>query len=161
MQLSFCHNKHIIHANASGCTLSTAASGSRRVVEHSGRSGSLTCSAACLHPVSMSEPSHGSTARSGRGFIGWLRQSWGYRGLRSSVAAGSSQDPHTGDPAAQEQQRQPRHQSPESVGVAPTHLIVMVNGLFGSAANWDVMCEQLRQQLPPDTLLHPSNVNAR
>lgn len=43
----------------------------------------------------------------------------------------------------------------------PTHLIVMVNGLFGSATNWDVMCEQLRQHLPPDTLLHASKVNAR
>lgn len=37
----------------------------------------------------------------------------------------------------------------------------MVNGLFGSAANWDVIAEQLQQQLPPDTLLHPSQVNAR
>jgi hypothetical protein len=48
-----------------------------------------------------------------------------------------------------------------ALSTAPTHLIIMVNGLFGSSSNWDVMCEQLRQQLPPDALLHPSKVNAR
>jgi E3 ubiquitin-protein ligase FANCL len=44
---------------------------------------------------------------------------------------------------------------------APTHLVVLVNGLFGSASNWDVLCEALSQALPPDTLLHPSQVNSR
>lgn len=43
-----------------------------------------------------------------------------------------------------------------------THLIVFVNGLFGSPSNWTVVCEQLQQRLDMrETLLHPSQVNAR
>jgi len=67
----------------------------------------------------------------------------------------------------------------------PTHLIVFVNGLYGSSANWDVICEELSAALggesggapegageeaaaegggrrpPPPPLLHASQANSR
>ncbi|KAF8063649.1 IPK2 [Scenedesmus sp. PABB004] len=43
----------------------------------------------------------------------------------------------------------------------PSHLIVLVNGLFGGPANWDVTCDALRRELPAAVLLHPSAVNTR
>ena len=40
----------------------------------------------------------------------------------------------------------------------PSHLVVMVNGLSGAPSNWDYLCEQLQERLPPeiasDLLLH-------
>jgi hypothetical protein len=45
---------------------------------------------------------------------------------------------------------------------AYTHLIVMVNGLFGGPSNWDVIIEELHQHLDDQqTLLHASQVNTR
>ena len=35
---------------------------------------------------------------------------------------------------------------------AKTHVIVLVNGLFGTAENWDVVVEKLQQRLPPASL---------
>lgn len=85
------------------------------------------------------------------GLVGWLQRSWICRSSRADAGA-----------LQQESGKQMHQQHPGAKGLAsPTHLVVMVNGLFGSAANWDVICEQLQQHLPPDTLLHPSRVNAR
>lgn len=45
---------------------------------------------------------------------------------------------------------------------APVHLVVMVNGLWGSPANWNCLCSALQKQLKDqDVLLHPSRVNVR
>lgn len=59
-----------------------------------------------------------------------------------------------------------RARSSSSGGAAaaqqPTHLIVLVNGLFGGPGNWAVVCEALAQRLGGgDVLLHPSGVNVR
>lgn len=93
-----------------------------------------------------------------RGMLGWLRRTW----FRSSHSSSTDADP-AGQPRSSLilPGARPAPASAGSVSPAPTHLIVMVNGLFGSAANWDVIAEQLQQHLPPDTLLHPSQVNAR
>lgn len=87
------------------------------------------------------------------GMFGWLGRRWSWL---SSSAVRSSSRPDASTAASFSSAQQTAEPRPP-----PTHLIVMVNGLFGSAANWDVMCEQLQQHLPPDTLLHPSKVNAR
>lgn len=43
---------------------------------------------------------------------------------------------------------------------SPRHLVVLVNGLFGSRANWEVISRLLRSHLDPsDTLIHVSCVN--
>ena len=45
---------------------------------------------------------------------------------------------------------------------APEHLVVMVNGLFGSRANWLVISKLLSTELDPHaTLLHVSSANER
>lgn len=41
--------------------------------------------------------------------------------------------------------------SPGEAG-AKTHVIVLVNGLFGAAENWDVVLEKLQQRLPQESL---------
>lgn len=82
-----------------------------------------------------------ATPSAPHGILGWFQRRW--------VSTKSS---------PRDQEQQPAH---VSTTAGPTHLIVLVNGLFGSSSNWEVMCEQLRQHLPPDTLLHPSTVNAR
>jgi len=88
-----------------------------------------------------------------QGFVGWLQRSWVCRSSRAD--AGTLQQ------ESSRLQAGAKGLAASSFKASPTHLIVMVNGLFGSAANWDVICEQLQQHLPPDTLLHPSRVNAR
>lgn len=35
---------------------------------------------------------------------------------------------------------------------AKTHVIMLVNGLFGTSDNWDVVREKLEQRLPASTL---------
>ena len=45
-------------------------------------------------------------------------------------------------------------------GGSPTHLVVLVNGVFGNAGNWSVMRRELAEQLDQEaTLLHVSYVN--
>jgi hypothetical protein len=43
-----------------------------------------------------------------------------------------------------------------------THLVVLVNGLWGSPGNWSVVQERLREELDPEEfLLHASQVGGR
>ena len=44
-------------------------------------------------------------------------------------------------------------------GAAPDHLLVMVNGLSGSRANWSYIARQLEENLPPTTRLHVSTAS--
>jgi hypothetical protein len=104
-------------------------------------------------PALVPMTSQDSRSNSG-GMFGWLGHRWSWL---SSSALRSSSRPDASTAAASSSSAQ----QTAAARPPPTHLIVMVNGLFGSAANWDVMCEQLQQQLPPDALLHPSKVNAR
>ncbi len=44
-------------------------------------------------------------------------------------------------------------------GANPTHLVVMVNGLFGAPENWNIVIEELEKQIDTsDVLLLASNV---
>jgi hypothetical protein len=101
----------------------------------------------CMTPSSTSSDQQ-------RGMFRWFKRTW----LRNSH---SSTDADTAEPHSQGQTLQSASRAAAGARPPPTHLIVLVNGLFGSAANWDVIAEQLQQHLPPDTLLHPSQVNAR
>jgi hypothetical protein len=92
-------------------------------------------------PRTAPSPAASAPSAPPHGLLGWFERRW------VSIARSSPRD------------EQQTAYSSQTAG--PTHLIILVNGLFGSASNWDVMCEQLRQHLPPDTLLHPSTVNAR
>ena len=59
----------------------------------------------------------------------------------------------THDAASAPPQRRPQQ---------PEHLVVLCNGLFGSADNWRVVVEQLRGAVDADaTLLLTSAVNSR
>lgn len=121
------------------------------------RSTAFSPTTSLVHSRLMHQSASQQPKSPNRGLLGWLQHQWACRSHNSSDAAGSTAA-GPGQPAASQQQQQ---QGDSAFRAAPTHLIVMVNGLFGSAANWDVICEQLKQHLPSDTLLHPSKVNAR
>lgn len=103
------------------------------------------------HPCMAPSP---TSSDQQRGMLRWFKRTW----LRSSH---SSADADTAEPHSQGQTLSSASRAAAGGRPPPTHLIILVNGLFGSAANWDVIAEQLQQHLPPDTLLHPSQVNAR
>jgi hypothetical protein len=47
-------------------------------------------------------------------------------------------------------------------GANPTHLVLMVNGLFGAPENWNIVIEELKRQIDcSDVQLLASNVLGR
>jgi hypothetical protein len=95
----------------------------------------------------------------------------GRAGAGAAAATATATEPATAPLPQQQQQRQPQSQ--------PTHLIVLVNGLFGSPSNWDVAAAALAAELspsspppcspssapsnpqPPPPLIHASTANTR
>lgn len=71
----------------------------------------------------------------------------------------SSEVPAVG--GAQQVEAPPSEAAPsaQSGGGAPDHLLVLVNGLFGSRANWEVMQGLIAAQLGSGALLHASESN--
>jgi hypothetical protein len=92
------------------------------------------------HSMGSSSSSHQAPASVGP--WGWLQRTFSTQAHAAAIT-----------PTAAAQLQHPRK---------PTHLVVMVNGLFGGPGNWDVVREELQQQLDPQhTILHPSQVNQR